>query len=407
MTELLAPVGNKIMLEAAIDAGADAVYLGIKGTNMRASARNFTLKELPQIVKRAHKDSVKVYLTVNTIVYDSELKKIKQILKAAKKSKVDAIICWDMAVIKEAKKLNLEIHLSTQASVSNFEAIKLYHKLGVKRFVLARELSLEQIKKIKQQIKHSKLNIKLETFIHGAMCVSISGRCFLSQFIFNKSANRGECLQPCRREYIIEDKEKKIKYRLGHNFILSPKDLCTIEFIDKLIDAKIDVFKIEGRNRSPEYVKTVTSAYRKVIDFYQKNKNRKKELNKLKKQQLKKLKTVYNKGFSPGFFLGKPINQWSDQYGSKATQKKQYLGRITNYYQKPKAAEILLEAGSLKIGDQIQIHGNKTGVIEQKITSMQIENKPIKSAKKGQRIAIKSKKARKNDKIYKIKALAP
>lgn len=402
--ELLAPVGNRIMLEAAIQAGADAVYLGIKGSNMRAAARNFTLRELPQIVKRAHQDNVKVYLTLNTIVYDDEIKKIKQILKKAKQAEVDAIICWDLAVIQEAKKLNLEIHLSTQASVSNFQSLKLYHKLGVKRFVLARELSLKQIKNIIQQIKKSKLNIKIETFIHGAMCVSVSGRCFLSQFTFNKSANRGECLQPCRREYTIEDKEHEIKFRLGRNYLLSPKDLCTIEIIDQLINAEINVFKIEGRSRSPEYVKSVVSAYREVIDYYQKHK---KIPQKLKKQKLNQLKKVYNKGFSTGFFLGKPLNQWSDSANSKATQKKQYLGKVTNYYQKPKAAEILLEAGSLKIGDLIQIHGNKTGVIEQKITSMQIENKPIKSAKKGQRIAVKTKKVRENDRVYKIKALAP
>ncbi|MCK4589487.1 MAG: U32 family peptidase [Nanoarchaeota archaeon] len=402
MTELLAPVGNQIMLEAAIQAGADAVYLGIKGSNMRATARNFELKELKDVVKRAHKDKVKVYLTLNTIIYDNEINQIKNILKQAKKAKVDAIICWDLAVINEAKKLNFEIHLSTQASVSNFQALKLYHKLGVKRFVLARELSLEQIKHIKQQIKQNKLKVKIETFIHGAMCVSISGRCFMSQFSFNKSANRGECLQPCRREYIVKDIEEEIEFKLGHNYLLSPKDLCTIEFIDKLIDAKIDGFKIEGRNRSPEYVKTVVSAYRSVIDFYIKNKNKTKELNKLKKQKLKELKTVYNKGFGSGFYLGKPINEWSSTKGSQATEKKQYLGKVLNYYQKPKAAEILLEAGDLKLKDKIQIQGNKTGVIELTITSMEINKKKIKKAKKGQRIAIKTKKTRPNDQVYKF-----
>ena len=403
MTELLAPVGNYTMLEAAIQAKADAVYLGIKGTNMRARAQNFELKDLKDVVQRAHKNQVKVYLTVNTIIYDPEIKKIKEILQAAKKAKVDAIICWDLAVIKEAKKLNLEIHLSTQASVSNFEAIKFYHKLGVTRFVLARELSLEQIKHIIKQIKKSKLNIKIETFIHGAMCVSLSGRCFMSQFSFNKSANRGECLQPCRREFVIKDKDHEVEFKLGHNYILSPKDLCTISFIEKLIQAGIDVFKIEGRNRSPEYVKTVTSAYREVIDFYLGNKKDSKALKQLQKKKFQQLKTVYNKGFSTGFYLGKPLNQWSDQYGSKATQTKQYVGKIINYYNKPKAAEILLEADHLKVGDKIQIHGNKTGVIEQTVTSMQISGKNIQKANKGQRIAVKTNKVRPNDQVYKIK----
>jgi len=394
MVELLAPVGNWIMLEAAIQAGADSVYLGIKGLNMRARAQNFELKDLEKITKRAHKDKVKVYLALNTVVYDNEISQIKEILKAAKKYKVDAIICWDLAVISEAKKLKLPIHISTQASISNFEALKFYYQLGARRFILARELSLEQIKEIKKKIKQHKLKAEIEVFIHGAMCVSISGRCFMSQFSFNKSANRGECWQPCRREYLIKDKENEIEFRLGHNYILSPKDLCTIGFIDKLIGAGIDAFKIEGRNRSPEYVKTVVSAYRKVIND-PKNKN-------LVKEQLKKLKTVYNKGFSTGFFLGKPINQWSDVYGSKAAETKQYLGKVLNYYSRPGVAEILLEAGNLKIGDRIMIQGNKTGVIEQKITSMEINKKKTKTAKKAQKIGLKTKKVRENDKIYKI-----
>lgn len=399
--ELLAPVGNYTMLEAAIQAGADSVYLGIKGTNMRARAQNFELKELKAVVQRAHQDKVKVYLTVNTVVYENEIKKIKQILKKAKQAKVDAIICWDMAVIQEAKRLKLPIHISTQASISNFEALKLYYKLGARRFILARELSLEQIREIKKKIKKERLKAEIEVFIHGAMCVSISGRCFMSQFTFNKSANRGECLQPCRREFVIKDTENEIEFKLGHNYILSPKDLCTLDFIDKLIDVKIDCFKIEGRNRSPEYVKTAVSAYRSVIDFYSKNKNSKK-LNQLKKQQLNQLKKVYNKGFSTGFFLGKPINQWSDTYGSKATETKKYIGKVLNYYNQPKVAEILLEAGDLKVGDKIIIQGNKTGVIEQKVFSMQINKKNIKKAQKGKRIGIKTKKARPNDQVYKI-----
>lgn len=391
--ELLAPVGNWVMLEAAIQAGADSVYLGIKGTNMRAAARNFELTELEKVTKRAHKNKVKVYLTLNTVIYDNEINKIKSILKAAKKAKIDAIICWDLAVIEQAKKLKLPIHISTQASISNFQALKHYYKLGARRFILARELSLEQIKHIKQQIKQHKLKAEIEVFIHGAMCVSISGRCFMSQFTFNKSANRGECLQPCRREFVIKDTENEISFKLGHNYIMSPKDLCTIEFIDKLIKAGIDCFKIEGRNRSPEYVKTVVQAYRKAINNP-----------KTAKQQLKKLKTVYNKGFSTGFFLNKPLDQWADIYGSKATQKKQYLGKVLNYFKKPGVAEVLLEADNLKIGDKIMFQGNKTGVVEQTVKSMEINKKKIKTAKKRKKVGIKIKcKVRENDQVYKIK----
>ncbi|MFC1800981.1 peptidase U32 family protein [Nanoarchaeota archaeon] len=395
MTELLAPVGNWIMLEAAIKAGADSVYLGVQGLNMRAAARNFSLEELEKVVKRAHKDKVRVYLTVNTIVYDDEIEKIKKVLKGAKKAKVDAIICWDLAVISEAKKLNLEIHLSTQASVSNFESLKLFYKLGVRRFVLAREISLDQIKEIKKKIKKEKLKVEIEVFIHGAMCVSVSGRCFMSQFSFGKSANRGGCWQPCRREYLVKDIEGGVEFKLGNNFVMSPKDLCTIEFIDKLVEAGIDVFKIEGRNRSPEYVKTVVSAYRKVID----NPKDKKII----KQQLKKLKTVYNKGFSSGFFLGKPINEWSGVEGSKATEKKVYVGKVLNYYSKVKVAEIILEASDLKIGDRIMFQGNKTGVVEEKVKSLEVDKKKVKKISKGKSVGIKIKgKVRENDQVYKM-----
>lgn len=402
MVELLAPVGDWIMLEAAIQAGADSVYLGIRGSNMRAAARNFSLNELAKVVKRCHQAKVKVYLTLNTVVYDQEIKKIKEILKKAKAAHIDAIICWDMAVLSEAKKLKLPVHLSTQASVSNFESLKFYHKLGVKRFILARELSLEQIKNIKKQIKKNRLKAKIEVFIHGAMCVSVSGRCFLSQFSFNKSANRGECWQPCRREYSIKDLDKEVEYKISNHHLMSPKDLCTLEFIDKLIGAKIDVFKIEGRNRSPEYVKTVVSAYREVIDFYSKNKN-KKQLETLKKQKLEQLKSVYHKGFSSGFYLGKPINEWSDAHGSKATTKKVYLGKVLNYFNKPSVAEIILETGNLKLNDLLMFQGNKTGVIEQTAESLEINHHKITEAKKGQHLGLKTKsKVRINDKVYKI-----
>jgi U32 family peptidase len=399
---LLSPVGSFDMLISAIDAGCNAVYLGIKGINMRERARNFTLNDLPKVVKYAHERKVEVYLTLNTIIFDNEIKKIKKILDKAKKSKVDAIIAWDLSVIKLAREKKIPVHLSTQASVSNIEAIKEYYKLGIKRFVLARELSLDQIKKIIIQAKKISKDIEIETFIHGAMCVSLSGRCFLSQFLYGDktSANRGKCIQPCRREYIVKDKETNKELEIKNNFILSPKDLNTILFIDRLIKAKIDVFKIEGRAKGAEYVKIVTESYKEAIDLFFK----KKLTTDIKKKLYKKLDTVYNRGFSDGFYQGKPIDQWTDAYGNKSKTKKTYLGKITNVFKKINVIEIKLEVKDLKLNDNILIIGDKVGTLQEKVKSIQRDvNTPLKIAKKGEVVAIKlssSKLPKKNDKVY-------
>ncbi|MEE9525360.1 MAG: peptidase U32 family protein [Candidatus Woesearchaeota archaeon] len=385
MVELISPAGDWISLKAAIDAKADAVYFGLKEFSMRAKAKNFELKELKNVVEECHKNKVKAYLTLNTIIYENELDKVKKILKEVKKAKVDAIHAWDMSIINEALKLKIPVHLSTQASVSNSEAAKFYKKLGVERIILARECSLEQIKKIKKEVK-----IEIEVFIHGAMCVSISGRCFISEFEFGKSANRGECLQPCRREYTIEDEEGK-KLKLSNNFVMSPKDLCALPFIEKL--KFVDAFKIEGRNRSPEYVKAVTEVYREAID--------KKLTNTKIKKLMDKLKTVYNRGFSSGFFLGRPLpKDFINVYGSKATTKKVYVGKVLHYYGKIKVAEIKVESNGLKVGDNLMIQGPTTGVYEQKLKSMEIKHKKVKQIKKGS-VAVKLDSiVRKNDQVY-------
>lgn len=391
MVELLSPIQDFVSLEAAIQAKADAVYFGIKGLNMRAGAKNFSLKELEKVVKLCHKNKVKAYLAINTIVYDNELDKVKEILK---KAKIDAVIAWDFSVISEANKLNLPIHISTQASISNFEAIKILKKKfkNFERVILARELSLEQIKIIIKKLRKEKINVEIETFVHGAMCVSVSGRCFLSQEIFGRSANRGECLQPCRRKYLIKDVEEEHEFELGEDYVLSPKDLCTLPFLDKLIKAGISCFKIEGRNRSPEYVKVVTEVYREAIDAPKAD----------KKKLLEKLKTVYNRGFSSGFYMGKPIDEWSKTYGSKATKKKIYVGVINNFYKKVKVAEVRIESHGIKVGDYIMIQGNKTGVVEQRVKSMQKNHKSIKQIKKGF-VGIKlDKVVRENDKVFVI-----
>jgi putative protease len=402
--ELISPVQDFVSLTAAINAKADAVYFGLKEFSMRANAKNFNVSELKKVAEICHKNKIKAYLTINTIVYENEIEKIKNILKKVKEAEIDAIHAWDMSVIKEALKLGIEVHLSTQASVSNSEAALFYKKLGIKRIILARECNLKQIKEIKKKVK----GIEIETFIHGAMCVSVSGRCFISQFLFNKSANRGECLQPCRRRYYLEDVEEGHRLELGNDYVMSPKDLCALPFIEKLIEIGIDAFKIEGRNRSPEYVKIVTEVYRAAIDFYFANKHKKDfktNFEALKKQLLEELKSVYNRGFSPGFYIGLPTNEdWAGIYGSKATAQKVYVGKIIHFYNKINVAEVKIETGKISIGDKIMIQGPTTGVYEQKVESMEVEHKKINEAKKGDVFAIKLQViARKSDKVFIVK----
>ncbi|MEA3515151.1 MAG: peptidase U32 family protein [Nanoarchaeota archaeon] len=408
--EIMAPAGDWISLRAAIDAGCDSVYFGIKGINMRAGAKNFAIPELKKITQTCHKNDVKAYLALNTVVYEKEIKNIAKILAKAKAAGIDAVICWDMAVIREANKQKIPVFISTQMSVSNSQSIIFFYEtLGIKRFVLARECSIEDIKRIRKELKKA-LGVKakeigIEVFVHGAMCVSISGRCFLSQFQFGKSANRGECIQPCRREYKITDIEEKHSFVIGNNYLLSPKDLCVLPFIEKLIEAGVDSLKIEGRNRSPEYVRTVTSAYRKAIDFYFENKSKngfEKEFDVLKKKLVDEVKRVYHRGFSSGFFMGKPINEWTDSYGSKATTRKEYVGVVKNYYKKHGVAEIKVESNEFNKGDEIMFQGPTTGVFSQKADSIEINHKQVNQAVKGEYVAVKTKKlVRVNDKIYK------
>ncbi|PKL72416.1 hypothetical protein CVV26_01990 [Candidatus Kuenenbacteria bacterium HGW-Kuenenbacteria-1] len=402
--ELLAPIQDWTSLIAAIENGADAVYFGIKGFNMRAGAKNFTVKDFTKIVKIAHKKNVKTYLAINTIIFENEIKKIEKILIKTKQAKVDAIICWDFAVIQIAKKLKIEIHISTQASITNSKTAEFYRKLGAKRIVLARECSLEQIKEIKKYTK-----VEIEIFIHGAMCISISGRCFISQFLYGKSANRGECSQPCRRKYIIKQIDGKEELELGEDYILSPKDLRTMNFFEKIMDVGVDCFKIEGRNRSPEYVATVTKAYRTIIDFIYLAKKRDKkfqeELINLKNSLSKKLDIVYHRDNSSGFFLGKPINELTSYCENQAIQKKVFVGKVLNYYKKIEVAEIIIQGNKkIKIGDIIIFQGPTTGSVEEKIISIEKDHQPILKAQKGEKIAIKINCiVRKNDQVYLMK----
>jgi len=384
--ELLAPAGDFPMLVTAIKAGADAIYFGLKEFSMRQSARNFTIKDLDKIERICKPRNIKRYLTLNVIIYDNEIKRIDKILKKIK-NKVDAIICWDLSVIQLCKKHKIPFHISTQASVANIESAKFYKNLGAERIVLARELNLKQIKKISRKIN-------IETFIHGAMCVSISGRCFMSQFLFNKSANRGQCIHPCRRSYIVKDKQEGYELEVENDKIMSAKDLCTLPFIEKLKKAGIKTFKIEGRNRDSRYVDTVVRVYRKALD---------KKLTKAEiKEAIEKLKKVYNRGFSSGFYLGVPT---SDDFAriehSAATEKKHFIGKIIHYFPKIQVATIKL-VSELKVGDKIVVIGKTTGLEKAKVERLEIKNKSVEKAKKSQEIGLKLPLVRKNDQVYKI-----
>ncbi len=387
--ELLAPAGDFECLATAINAGADAVYFGLKEFNMRARAKNFKVSDLPRIAKLCRQKKVKKYLTLNTIIYDSELGKAEKIIKKAKPY-VDAVICSDISVMLLCKKYGVGFYLSTQCSVSNSKTAEFYKKLGAERIVLARELNLKQIKKI------SKI-ISTEIFIHGAMCVSVSGRCFTSQFLFNQSANRGRCIQPCRRPYkvyhIKDNQEQELKITNHH--ILSAKDLCALPFIEKLKKAGISGFKIEGRNREPEYIDTVVRVYRKALD--------KKLTGREIRAGIEELKKVYNKGFSSGFLIKSPTSDdFSDIEHSSATQSKKFIGKIIHYYSKIGVASLKLNAGSLKIDDEVFIIGKTTGIVRCKIGSMEISRRAVGRVRKGQEVAIKVSLCRKGDEVYKV-----
>lgn len=381
--ELVSPAGDWSTLIAAVESGADSVYFGVKNFNMRDLAVNFDIMELPKIMKFLHRNNKKGYLALNVIVLDKELVKVKRLLFAAKQAKVDAVILWDMAVLSSAKKLKLKIHLSTQASVSNREAVSFFSKLGVKRIVLARECSLKEIKEITGYIAKKAISCEIETFIHGAMCISVSGRCFLSQYSFGKSANKGKCLQPCRREYYISDTEGEASYRLGKDHILSPKDLCSIDFLDDLIAAGIDAFKIEGRMKSADYTRVVTSVYRRGIDAVLGGRFSAS----LKRTLRGELKKVYNRGFSKGFFFDIPSGKISRQL--EHTHQKIFVGRVTKFFKKISVAQIKILDHPLKLSDTIIFIGKKTAARQATVTEIQENHKPRKSALRGEEVGVK------------------
>jgi len=406
--ELMSPVGSYESLAAAIQAKADSIYFGVGELNMRSrAAYNFTVKDLKKIADICKKNNIKSYLTLNVVVYDNEFKAIKKLCDAAKKAKISAVIASDLAVIQYANKIKLPVHISTQANVSNIEAVRFYSRYA-DVIVLARELTLEQIRNIAKEIKKQNMRgpnkqlVKIELFIHGAMCVSISGKCQMSLALYNEPANRGKCLQACRRAYRVIDEETGDELVIDNKYVMSPKDLCTIGFIDKLIEAGVSVFKIEGRGRSPEYVYTVTKVYKESVESYFNGSYTKTKI----KHWTAELEKVFNRGFwQGGYYLGKKLGEWSGTYGSKAAKEKVYIGLIENYFPKPNAAQIKIESGKLNINDDILITGPTTGVLQFKLESMFVNEKPSKTGKKGWDVTIKiPNKVRKNDKLYIVKA---
>jgi len=403
--EIMSPAGNFEALHAAIQGGANAVYFGVGELNMRShSANNFSIDDIQQIVDICRASGVRSYLTLNIVIYDKDLEAMRQTVDAASKAGISAVIASDMAVILYARESGVEVHISTQLNVSNIESVR-YHAQFADVVVLSRELTLVQIKKISEAIKRDGIKgpsgklVALELFCHGALCMAVSGKCYLSLHEYNASANRGSCFQLCRRGYQVTDMETGMQLEIDNKYIMSPKDLCTIEFVDKIIDAGITVFKIEGRARAAEYVMRVTSAYREAADAVC-NGTYDSELAGILKA---KVSSVFNRGFWDGYYQGAKLGEWSNVYGNKATRKKRYVGKVTNYFSKLSVAEVLIETGELRSGDSILMTGPSTGVVECEVTEIRVDLAVTEKAIKGEFCSIpvpEGVKLRRSDKVY-------
>lgn len=405
--EIMSPVGSYEALYAAIEAGADSVYFGVEGLNMRSrSANNFTIEDLKNIADIASQNGVKTYLTLNTIVYDSELGYMQEILNAAKQSGVSAVIAADLAVISYARSINLEVHLSTQCNITNREAVKFFSQFA-DVIVTARELSLDKVKDITTWIKENNIKgpsgrtLEIECFVHGALCMAVSGKCYISLDNANQSANRGACLQFCRRPYKVTDLDGGTELMIDNQYIMSPKDLKTLNFLDKVLDAGVRVLKIEGRGRSPEYVKVVTRVYKEASQAWLNGEWSEDKLEKWNED----LKKVYNRGFWDGYYLGQRVGEWTKKYGSQATTKKTFIGTVTNYFKNISVAEIKIETGELKVGDNIYIMGTTTGVYEDTVEEIRVDLKPTEKTVKGEFCSIATKGVvRRGDKLYLVES---
>lgn len=401
----MSPAGSYESLMAAIHAGCNSVYFGVEQLNMRArSSNNFTLEDLKRIAEIGKENHVKTYLTLNTILYDHEITLMKSIVNAAKENGVTAIIASDHAVMNYAKKIGMEIHISTQANVSNIDTVEFYANFA-DVVVLARELSLMQVADISREIKRRGITgpsgklIELEIFAHGALCMAVSGKCYLSLHSHFASANRGACIQNCRRSYVVSDKEDGIEFEIDNEFIMSAKDLCTIDFIDKILDAGVSVLKIEGRGRSVDYVHTVTKCYNEAINSYLNKSYSSEKATRWKNE----LATVFNRGFWDGYYLGKKMGEWCDENGSKSSKRKIYLAKGLKYFDQAKVGEFKCESHDLSINDEIIITGPTTGYLEMKITELRVDGMPTNKVSKGDIFSISSsEKIRPSDKLYKL-----
>jgi U32 family peptidase len=403
--EITAPVGTWESLMTAVHAGADSVYFGIGKLNMRArSSINFTLRDLVKISRICRKYNIKAYLTLNTVIYDEEIREMKRIADSAKKNGINAIIASDQAVIQYAKAIGMPVHMSTQANISNLEAVRYWARYA-DVMVTARELNLGQVKRITSAIEKNKIKgpsgepVRLEVFAHGALCMAISGKCYLSLDNHNASANRGACYQLCRKPYKVTDLDGGVELVVDNEYIMSPKDLCTIGFIDKIIGAGVTVLKIEGRGRSPEYVKTVIPCYREAVEAVSDGTYSQEKID----NWTDRLKSVYNRGFWDGYYLGRKIGEWTDKPGSVASQTKEYIGKVTNYFSKLQVAEIKMESGVLESGDRIYIQGPTTGVVEIPVNEIRVDLKEVNKTNKSEKCSIPvNTLIRRADKVYKI-----
>lgn len=403
--EIMAPVGSYESLMAAIQSGANSVYFGIEGLNMRAgSAANFTIEDLHKIAGLCHEHGLKSYLTVNTIMYDEDLETMRHIIDAAAEASISAVIASDVAAMTYAVSRGVEVHLSTQLNISNVEALRFYARFA-DVVVLARELNMTQVSRIHEAIVKEHITgpkgklIRIEMFAHGALCMAVSGKCYLSLHEYNRSANRGMCGQVCRHAYTVKDREKDLELDIENKYIMSPKDLKTIHFLNKMIDAGVEVFKIEGRARGPEYVRTVVACYREAIEAIR---NQTFEGDKIADWN-GRLSTVFNRGFWDGYYLGQRLGEWSHHYGSVAKEHKEYCAKTVGYFAKVGVGDFLCEAQELHVGEKILIIGPTTGVIEMILDEVQVDEKNVQTVYKGERFTIKvPDRVRPSDRLYRM-----
>lgn len=408
--EVMAPVGSYESLYAALQSGADSVYFGVEGLNMRArSSANFTLDDLKNIVTICSEKGVKTYLTVNTIIYNDELEKMHRVIDGAKEAGLTAVIASDLAAILYAHSVGVEVHISTQCNITNYEVLRFYAQYA-DVVVLAREVTLDQVTDIHRRIIESDLRgpkgelIQIEMFAHGALCMAVSGKCYLSLHEKNASANRGACYQICRRAYTVKDRDSEVELDIENEYIMSPKDLCTIGFVNKMADAGVRVFKIEGRARSAEYVRTVCECYDEAIRSYLDDTYTADKIQRWKER----LSTVFNRGFWDGYYLGQRLGEWSEVYGSKATKKKICIGKVTNYFTNLQVGEFKIESYDLQVGDEILITGTTTGVIQMKTVEIRVDMSPVETVGKGLLFSMPvPEKVRRGDKLYKLVDTTP